>query len=247
MNLNKVAQVTAAFWALKILATTLGETSGDLVAITLGSGYVVGLLIGIAFFAAVLVFQLRANRFHRFLYWAVIVGTTTLGTEISDLMDRTLGLGYPAGALILAIGLLGTLILWYRTEQGMRVYPITGRREELFYWAAILFSNSLGTAFGDMLSDTFGIGYVNGALVTGAIIALVLVLHFATRINELALFWAAFVFTRPFGATFGDFLTKPLASGGLAFSTQTASLVALALMLVILCLTALRARPEPAA
>lgn len=246
VNCNKVAEVTLAFWALKILATTLGETSGDLMAITLGAGYVAGLVIATAFFAIVLGAQLKANRFHALRYWSVIVGTTTLGTEISDLMDRTLGLGYPSGALILATGLLATLAVWYRTERGMRVHPITGRREELFYWLAILFSNSLGTAFGDMLSDTFGLGYINGALITAAVIALVIVAHFVTRLDELILFWIAFVFTRPFGATFGDFLTKPSANGGLDRSTLSASLVALALMLAILGLQYARSRQVPA-
>lgn len=233
-NANKVAQVTLVFWALKILATTLGETSGDLVAITLGAGYVAGLLLAMAFFAVMLVLQLKASRFHALVFWGVIVGTTILGTEVSDLMDRTLGLGYPAGAAILAAALFATLGVWYWKERGIRIYPISGRREELFYWGAILCSNSLGTAFGDMLSDTFSLGYVNGALITAAIIALVIVVHFATQFNEKILFWVAFVFTRPFGATFGDFLTKPTTNGGLDRSTLTASLVALALMLGIL-------------
>lgn len=233
-NFNKVAKITLVFWALKILATTLGETSGDLIAVTLNAGYVAGLLITLTCFLVVLGAQLWADRFHALLFWAVIVGTTTVGTEISDLMDRTLGLGYPLGAGILAAGLLAALAAWHLREGGIRIYPISGRGEETFYWLAILFSNSLGTAFGDMLSDAFGMGYVNGALLTGAIIAIVVLLHFCTHINELALFWVAFVFTRPFGATFGDFLTKPVAKGGLEFATLTASLVALALMLVIL-------------
>lgn len=243
VNANKVAQVTLAFWALKILATTLGETSGDLVAITLRAGYVAGLLLAMTFFIVVLVVQLKASRFHALLYWSVIVGTTILGTEVSDLMDRALGLGYPGGPAILAAALFATLGVWHWKEQGIRIYPVSGRREELFYWAAILCSNSLGTAFGDMLSDTFGLGYVNGALITAAIIALVVVVHFATQIDERVLFWIAFVFTRPFGATFGDFLTKPTASGGLDRSTLTASLVALALMLVVLGLRYGRRRP----
>lgn len=178
--------------------------------------------------------QLAVKRFYPLLYWAAIVGTTTVGTEISDMMDRTLGLGYTAGALLLASGLLATLAIWRWAEGEIRVFPIFEKREELFYWIAILFSNSLGTAFGDYLSDSLGLGYVTGAMITAAVIAVVMGLHFATRINHVLLFWIAFVFTRPFGATFGDFLTKPVDKGGLAFNTATASIIALILMLVII-------------
>jgi len=150
------------------------------------------------------------------------------------MMDRTLGLGYTAGALLLASGLLATLAIWRWAEGEIRVFPIFEKREELFYWIAILFSNSLGTAFGDYLSDSLGLGYVTGAMITAAVIAVVMGLHFATRINHVLLFWIAFVFTRPFGATFGDFLTKPVDKGGLAFNTATASIIALILMLVII-------------
>lgn len=233
-RLNKVAAVTLSFWMLKILATTLGETSGDLLSITMRLGYVSGLMITLGFLVAVLAAQLAAQRFHGFLYWAVIVGTTTVGTEISDMMDRTLHLGYPLGSLLLAAGLLATLGLWHLSEGAIRFYPIQGRREELFYWGAILFSNSLGTAFGDFLSDTIGLGYITGALVTASIIGLVLIVHYRTRINPILLFWVAFVFTRPFGATFGDFLTKPIAHGGLAFGTAQASTISLALGIIII-------------
>ncbi|GAB3680196.1 COG4705 family protein [Salinisphaera aquimarina] len=230
---NKVAAVTLSFWVLKILATTLGETSGDLLAITLNLGYVAGLAITMVFLIAVLCAQLSASRFHAFLFWAAIVGTTTVGTEISDLMDRTLHLGYTGGSALLISGLLATLALWRWHQGRIRIHPITGRGEELFYWTAILFSNSLGTAFGDFLSDSAGLGYVTGALVTAGVIALVLLLHYATRLNHVLLFWVAFVFTRPFGATFGDFLTKPLAKGGLNFGTGQASAVTLALLVIV--------------
>lgn len=234
---NKVAAITLWFWVLKILATTLGETSGDLLALTLHLGYVTSLSITLSACLIVLAGQLLAHRFHPFVYWAVIVGTTTAGTEISDMMDRTLQLGYPTGTALLAIGLLGTLTVWRLTEGELQVFPIFRRRPELFYWVAILFSNSLGTAFGDFLSDSLGMGYISGALLTSAIIVVVLALHYATRINDNALFWIAFVFTRPFGATFGDFLTKPVAAGGLAFDTSLASATALALLIAIIVCT----------
>ncbi|MGB7756197.1 MAG: hypothetical protein WBL23_09050, partial [Salinisphaera sp.] len=187
--------------------------------------------------AVLLVAQLAAVRFRPFLYWAAIVGTTTVGTEISDMMDRTLHLGYPLGATVLATALFATLIIWRLSEGELRVYPIVVRRREFFYWAAILFSNSLGTAFGDFLSDSLGMGYISGALLTAAIIGIVVALHYTTRINDVALFWVAFVFTRPFGATFGDFLTKPTSAGGLHFSTLTASAVAVVLMIIIIAVT----------
>ncbi len=231
---NKVASVTFTFWLLKILATTLGETSGDLLAITLNMGYLAGLLITAGFLCVTLVGQLTVERFRPLLFWAAIVGTTTVGTEISDLMDRTLHLGYTAGSLILAGFLMTTLCIWRLTLGEIRVFPIFDRQEELFYWIAILFSNSLGTAFGDYLSDSLSLGYVTGALITAAVIIVVMSLHFATRINEILLFWIAFVFTRPFGATFGDFLTKPAAKGGLSLNTASASVIALALMLLII-------------
>jgi uncharacterized membrane-anchored protein len=236
-TMNKVAKITAYFWVLKILATTLGETSGDFLSMTLGLGYVTGLMITMGYFLVVLALQLLSRRFHPFLYWAVIVGTTVVGTEASDFMDRTLKLGYTSGSLILSACLLGALALWYAVEKSLQVYPIQERRQELFYWMAILFSNSLGTAFGDFLSDDLKLSYMGGALVTAGIIALVVLLHYATRINSVLLFWIAFVFTRPFGATFGDFLTKPSARGGLALGTLPASTVTLMLLVLILTYT----------
>ena len=172
-RMNKVAQITLWFWVMKILATTLGETSGDFLSMTLGLGYVTGLMITSGFFLVVLFLQLQSRRFHPALYWAVIVGTTTVGTEISDLMDRTLRLGYTAGSLILSSGLLAALAVWYAREKNLSVYPIFERRREIFYWVAILLSNSLGTAFGDFLSDDMGLSYLRGALVTAGIIAVV--------------------------------------------------------------------------
>jgi uncharacterized membrane-anchored protein len=232
--MNKVAKITLYFWIMKVLATTLGEILGDFFSMSLNLGYIVGLGITVALFLVVLIIQLKVSKFHAFLYWLVIVGTTTVGTEISDLMDRTLEVGYAFGSLILFICLLITLLLWYRTEKEIKVYPITSRRVELFYWIAILFSNSLGTAFGDYLSDDMGLSYLTGAAITGAIIIVVVLLHYYTKINHIVLFWIAFIFTRPFGATFGDFLTKPKANGGMEFSRGIAAIVTAALLLVVM-------------
>ena len=224
-ELNKVAQITLWFWIMKILATTLGETTGDLLSMTLNIGYSGSLIITMLFFLAVLFAQLKADKFYAPLYWLVIVGTTTVGTEISDFMDRTLGLGYAWGSLILFSALLLVLFLWYQQKKEIKVYPIVENKVEIFYWMAILFSNSLGTAFGDFLSDNLGLSYAYGAMVTAAIIIFVVVLHYFTRLNQALLFWIAFIFTRPFGATFGDLLTKPIAKGGLDLGTIPATVI----------------------
>ncbi|MFP5042141.1 hypothetical protein [Parasediminibacterium sp. JCM 36343] len=229
-KLNKVARITGFFWVMKVLATTLGEISGDFFSMTLNMGYVLSLAITIAFLIVVLVIQLKSLSFQPFLYWSVILGTTTVGTEVSDLMDRTLGLGYALGSLILFSGLLLVLLIWHKNEKGIKVYPITQTRVEIFYWLAILFSNSLGTAFGDFLSDNMGLSYLLGALVTAGVIAIVLLLHYYTKINRILLFWIAFIFTRPFGATFGDLMTKPLSLGGLNFGRGIAALIAAGLL-----------------
>tara|TARA_R110000868_G_scaffold9349_8_gene46814 strand:- start:11469 stop:12212 length:744 start_codon:yes stop_codon:yes gene_type:complete len=232
-TLNKVAEITLLFWLMKIIATTLGETLGDFISMTLNLGYGTGLLITLAFFLIVLVVQLRSKKFIPLYYWLVIIATTTLGTEISDFIDRSLGMGYTYGSLLLLILLAVTLYIWYRTYKNVNVYPINETPKELLYWTAILFSNSLGTAFGDYLSDNIGLSYGIGALVTASIILLVIVLHNFTKINQIVLFWIAFIFTRPFGATFGDFLTKPLSEGGLDLGTLPASTVS-ALLLALL-------------
>lgn len=231
---NKVAKITIFFWIMKVIATTLGEMLGDFFSMTLNLGYIIGLGITVVLFLIVLILQLRSNKYHPALYWLVIVGTTTVGTEISDLMDRTLGLGYALGSLILFFCLLVTLWLWHKIETGIKVYPITRYRVEIFYWIAILFSNSLGTAFGDYLTDNMGLSYLVGAAITAAIIIIVVLLHYFTKINEMILFWIAFIFTRPFGATFGDLLTKPLAKGGLNFGRGTAALIAAGVLALIL-------------
>ncbi len=233
-KLNKVAQITVYFWILKILATTLGETSGDLLSMTWNLGYVTSLMITMCFFLFVLLMQLRTLKFHPVLYWSVIVGTTSVGTEISDLMDRTLGLGYLKGSLILFFCLSMTLAVWYHREKDLEVYPIYENRKEMFFWIAVLFSNSLGTAFGDFLSDNLGLSFAGGALVCAGVIALIVLLHYFSRINQIVLFWIAFIFTRPFGATFGDLLTKPYAKGGLNLGTLHASTVTICLLSIVL-------------
>ncbi|WP_339815963.1 hypothetical protein [uncultured Imperialibacter sp.] len=229
-KLNKVAGITLLFWIMKILATTLGETLGDLLSMTLNIGYLMALLVTMGFFLIVLVIQLKADRYHAVRYWLVIVGTTTAGTEISDFMDRTLGLGYALGSSILFASLVLVLFAWHRGERTIEVYPIVSRKVEIYFWAVVLFSNSLGTAFGDFLSDNLGFSYLNGALVTAAIIVVVVMLHYFTRLNEVILFWIAFIFTRPFGATFGDLLTKPLAKGGLDLGTIPATVITTVLL-----------------
>lgn len=236
-NLNKVAQITLWFWIMKILATTLGETLGDLLSMTMNLGYIVSLIVTTIFFLVVLFLQLRASRYIPVLYWLVIVGTTTVGTEISDFMDRTLGLGYILGSVILFSALMITLAVWYYQNKKITVYPIYTFKEEIFYWVAILFSNSLGTAFGDFLSDNAGLSYLSGALVTAGIIVIVIILHYLTRLNEILLFWIAFIFTRPFGATFGDLLTKPVAKGGLNLGTLPATLVTTFLLALLIIFT----------
>ena len=232
--MNKVAEVTIFFWIMKILATTLGETAGDFISMTLGLGYYVGFAITFAILAIILFSQIKSDRYRAVLYWTAIIATTTAGTEVSDLMDRSLGLGYALGSLILVTCLLATLTIWYYRDRDLSVYPIVKTDAETTYWIAIVFSNSLGTAFGDFLTDNMGLSYIQGALLTAAVIGVVITLHYATKINEVLLFWVAFIFTRPFGATFGDFLTKPIVKGGLNMPREYASLITLALLSVVL-------------
>ncbi|HET8714899.1 MAG TPA: hypothetical protein VFM16_03670 [Holophagaceae bacterium] len=242
---NKVAQVTFAFWILKICATTLGETGGDLLSMTLGVGYGASSLILVAFFLLVLAAQVRAARFHPLLYWSVILLTSTAGTTMSDFMDRSLGLGYARGSALLIALLAAALGAWRLSEGSLSVSRIRTRRAELFYWAAILCSNTLGTAFGDYLSDASGLGFARCALLIGGAIALCAMLYRFTRLSRVALFWAAFVLTRPFGAEAGDLLTKTHAQGGLALGTLGASLVLLAVFVAGLWATR-GPRPEAA-
>jgi uncharacterized membrane-anchored protein len=232
-TINKVAAVTATFWIAKIIATTLGETGGDFIAQTLGLGYVIGFLVTVALLVVVLFAQIRSNTYHATLFWAAIVATTTAGTEISDMMDRTFGFGYVLGSTLLFTGLAITLAIWYYRKRTLSVEPIAAKDSELLFWIAVVFSNSLGTAFGDALIDPVGMTFIEGSLVCSAVIAVVLALHYLTRINGVFLFWTAFIFTRPFGATFGNFLVKEHARGGLELGTLETSLVSLALLAAV--------------
>ncbi|MBS0232542.1 MAG: hypothetical protein JSR99_03540 [Proteobacteria bacterium] len=244
-TLSKVARVTVAFWIMKILATTLGETAGDFISMSLGLGYYIGLGITFTLLAAVLFVQIANTSCHPLSFWLAIIATTTAGTEISDFMDRSLDLGYLTGSMILAASLVLTLAIWHIRVGTLRVYPIVRRDAEVMFWSAVLFSNSLGTAFGDYLVDDAGLSFLQGALVTAGIIGIVALLHYLTRINDVVLFWIAFVFTRPFGATFGDFLTKPMDEGGLDLPRGHASLVALTLLLIILFVSTRRRSMNP--
>jgi uncharacterized membrane-anchored protein len=231
---NKVAKITIFFWIMKIIATTLGETAGDFISMTLGLGYYVGFAVTFAILSILLFFQIQSDRYRSALYWLAIIATTTAGTEVSDLMDRSFGLGYAVGSLILVSGLLSVLAIWYYRDRDLSVYPIAKKDAETTYWLAIVFSNSLGTAFGDFLTSNLGLSYIQGALVTASVIGVVIALHYVTKLSDVFLFWLAFIFTRPFGATFGDFLTKPVKSGGLSLPRESASAIAFTLLAVVL-------------
>jgi len=242
--LSKVPRATLAFWVIKILATTLGETGGDALSMQLKLGYAVATLIFLAFFAVTVTAQVAAKRYHAAFYWAVVVATTTVGTTTSDYIDRTLGLGYIVSSLMLLAGVVAVLLLWRRVTGHVAVDHVTGRTDETFYWIVILVSNTLGTALGDFTADTAGVGFEGGALIFAGLIALVAAAYFFTRIPRALLFWAAYVLSRPLGATLGDTLTKPFAQGGLNLSRIDSSLVIAAVMVVGVWLTGLR-RPAP--
>lgn len=238
--LSKVPAVTIFFWIMKICATTLGETAGDLVSMTLKVGYAVSSLILIGVFIVALIGQLASKKFHPTLYWTVILATSTAGTTMSDYMDRTLKLGYATGSLILVTCLAIVLTIWRYTEGSLSVDHIRTKRAELFYWFAILFSNTLGTALGDYLADSSGLGFLGGAALIGSLIGLTVLAHYFTKINGVILFWTAFVLTRPFGATFGDLMTKPVSKGGLNLGTAGSSLVLAGLLIFFIVYTIMR-------
>jgi uncharacterized membrane-anchored protein len=222
--LSKVPAVTLGFWVIKVLATTLGETGGDTVTMTLNWGYLAGsALFGVALVALVAA-QILAKRFHPVLYWATIVASTTAGTTLADFADRSLGIGYAGGTTLLFTCLIAVLALWSWTQGSIAVETVTTPKVEAFYWAAITFSQTLGTALGDWMADS-GPGYAGGALIFAAALLILIALYYWTSMSRVFLFWAAFILTRPLGATFGDFLDKPLSHGGLAFSRPLASLI----------------------
>ncbi|MDF1693598.1 MAG: hypothetical protein P1U47_14555 [Zhongshania sp.] len=242
---NKVAQIGLSFWLMKICATTLGETAGDLLSMTLNIGYGSSSLILIGLFFISLLMQLGARRFHPALYWSVILTTSTAGTTMSDYMDRTLGLGYATGSMIL-VGLLAVVLAtWAITEKSLSVSNINTVRAELLYWIAILCSNTLGTALGDYLADDSGLGFMGGALLIGSLIMAIALTAYLSRVNRIFLFWLAFVLTRPFGATLGDLMSKPLDKGGLDFGTVGSSAVLAALLVAMVGYAMWRRSPEP--
>ena len=230
-DFSKVPEVTLIFWILKILATTLGETGGDAVSMSMNLGYLVGTgIFAVIFFAAVGV-QISAKKFHPVIYWVTIVATTTVGTTLADFADRSLGIGYAGGTAILLTLLLASLFIWYRTLGSVAVDTVSSPKAEMFYWVTIMFSQTLGTALGDWTADTEALGYGGGIIVFGTLLAVIAAAYFWTKISRTALFWAAFILTRPLGAVVGDFLDKPLDHGGLALSRYSASAALLAAML----------------
>jgi uncharacterized membrane-anchored protein len=244
MTRSKVPEVVLTFWIIKILATTLGETAGDELSMSLNLGYAVSSFIFIGIFLVAVAAQIRAKAFHPFLYWIVIVATTTAGTTMADFADRSLGIGYPGGTIVLFALLMASLTLWYRVAGSISVDTVSTPRIEMFYWVSILFSQTLGTALGDWMADS-GPGYEGGALIFSAALAVIVALYYFTRLSRTALFWAAFILTRPLGATVGDFLDKPVADGGLAISRLYASLLIAAVMIVCILVFPQRAGRHP--
>ena len=245
--LAKVPAVTLGFWIIKILATTLGETGGDTVTMTMNLGYLTGTFIFLSVLLVLVFIQIRARQFRPLLYWATIVASTTAGTTMADFADRSLGIGYAGGSAVLLLCVLAILWMWFRTEGSVAVNTVSTPRVEAYYWATITFSQTLGTALGDWMADDTGLGYVGAALVFGAALAIVAAAYFWTSISRVTLFWAAFILTRPLGATVGDYLDKPVDAGGLALSRPAASLALGAAMLALIFLLPQRAgaRTEP--
>jgi uncharacterized membrane-anchored protein len=230
-TLSKVPEVTLIFWIIKIAATTLGETGGDAVSMSMNLGYLVATAIFAAIFLVAVVAQIKAKGFHPFLYWATIIATTTVGTTLADFADRSLGIGYAGGSSLLFVLLMASLAIWYRSLGTISVDTVSSPKAEMFYWVTIMFSQTLGTALGDWTADTAGLGYMGGAMEFSTLLALVVVAYYWTTISRTLLFWAAFILTRPLGAMVGDFLDKPLSAGGLALSRYSASAVLFAFIL----------------
>jgi len=233
-TLSKVPEVTLIFWVIKIAATTLGETGGDTVSMSMHLGYLVGTAIFAAIFLAAVAAQIKAKGFHPFLYWTTIIATTTVGTTLADYADRSLGIGYAGGASLLFALLMASLAIWYRSLGSVSVNTVSSPKEEMYYWITIMFSQTLGTALGDWTADTAGLGYSGGAIVFIALLGAVIVAYYRTNISRTVLFWAAFILTRPLGAVVGDFLDKPLNAGGFALSRYFAS--AALIVFIIACI-----------
>ena len=238
---SKVPEVTLSFWLIKIAATTLGETGGDAVSMSMNLGYLVGTAIFALIFIVAVVLQIRARQFHPTVYWATIIASTTVGTTLADYADRSLGIGYAGGASLLFILLMASLSIWYWTLGSISFHSVRSPKSEVFYWVTIMFSQTLGTALGDWVADTAGRGYVGGAAIFSALLLIVVAAYFWTKISRTKLFWAAFILTRPLGAVVGDFLDKPVSAGGLAWNRYAASAVLLAFIVVSLLLVPQRA------
>lgn len=232
--LSKVPEVTIVFWIIKICATTLGETGGDALSMTFDLGYLVSTLIFLAFFFVAVAAQMTSNRYRPFVYWTVVVATTTVGTTLSDFLDRTAEMGYFYSSIIELAGVIAILVLWYLVRGKIEFENITSRFDELFYWLTILISNTLGTALGDYVADDTGLGFVGGAFLFAALLAIVAILYFYTKLSPSVLFWAAYVLTRPLGATLGDTLTKPYDHGGLDLSRVSSSAVIVVAMIALI-------------
>jgi uncharacterized membrane-anchored protein len=244
---SKVPEVTLAFWFIKILATTLGETGGDAVSMSLNLGYALSSIIFIGIFVVAVIAQIAAKAFHPFLYWFVIVATTTAGTTMADFADRSVGIGYPGGASILFVLLMASLGVWYWSAGSVSVNTVVAPKIEMFYWVAILFSQTLGTALGDWMADTNGLGYEGGALAFAASLAVIVGAYYYTNVSRTLLFWSAFILTRPLGATLGDLLDKPLEEGGLAFDRFYASAILAAIIIACILFLPQRAGKHPGA
>lgn len=242
---SKVPEVTLMFWIIKIAATTLGETAGDAVSMSMGLGYLAGTAIFAAIFLIAVAAQIRAQRFHPLLYWTTIIATTTVGTTLADFADRSLGIGYAGGTTLLLALLLASLAIWYRALGSVSVGTVSSPKAEMYYWVTIMFSQTLGTALGDWTADTAGLGYGGGTLVFGVLLGMVGAAWFWTRVSRTLLFWAAFILTRPLGAVVGDFLDKPLADGGLALSRYSASAALIAFIIAAIVLLPQRAARHP--
>lgn len=243
---SKVPEVNLAFWIVKIFATTLGETGGDAVSMSMHLGYLVGTAIFSTLFLIFVFAQIRAKGFHPVLYWLTIIATTTVGTTMADFADRSLGIGYLGGSLLLLSLLILSFLVWYRTLGTLSVASIGTPKSELFYWVTIMFSQTLGTALGDWTADTADLGYGGSALIFSALLALIVAATYWTKLSRTLLFWMAFILTRPLGAVVGDFLDKPLSDGGMALSRYVASLILIGLIVVVLFATRAQNRKIPA-
>jgi len=234
--LTKVPEVTLVFWIIKVLATTLGETGGDALSMSEHLGYLDSSIIFAAIFFAAVFFQIRAGQFHPVVYWVTIIATTTVGTTLADFADRSLGIGYAGGTTILFISLMASLVFWRYTLGSVSINTVGSPRSEMFYWITIMFSQTLGTALGDWTADTAGLGYTGGAIIFSALLVLVGIAFYRTKVSHTVLFWTAFILTRPLGAVVGDFLDKPIAAGGLNLSRIVASsvlLIAIGMMILV--------------